>query len=119
MTVKVADAWIWKAVVRLQALGFKEVQRQGRKATRLADADYRVSLQHPELGWAHVSRYDRAGRSQFEVVLYPEVLGTRTAHGELEGAIQRLEVIRERASHGGGKVWSERKPRNKRDLPWR
>ena len=99
--------------------GFQERRRLSRKAQFLGEADFRVSLQHADLGWAHVSRYDRQQTVSVECVLVPGVLGTRTVHRTLSAAAERLFVVRSRADHGPGKVWSEKPRRTKRDSPWR
>jgi len=93
----------------LKGEGF-EFQPGGERRSGLGQPDERASLQHPEFGWAHVSRF----RVVVECTLHPGVLGETKVFTELQPAKDRLNVIRQRAATNISKVWSEKPPRKQR-----
>ena len=90
--------------------GYVEKRRVVRdKIKTMGDSNLTVSLQHAELGWAHVSEYVRLGKNRVECVLHPMLLGERTIHSELASAMPRLEGIKGRVTSDKTRIISEPK----------
>ena len=83
-------------VAWLESEGFVEIYRNTlHKARFLGEADYHVGFKYEETHcWAHVYLFNRAKESTTECVLYPETLGARTVHTDLEMAQARWLVIK-------------------------